>query len=124
MIFFLFDRGYTFDSPHPTLLTPFFGNCLFAYHPVLNNLQQNVLFSSFCIPKVIKSVTENFENQLTNKIFYRTRAFSIVKARKINIFPDSFSYLFVLNAANQDLWITSLVHAKYQVKIIFGRIFF
>ena len=40
-----------------TLLTPSFGNCLFAYHHVLKHFKQNVIISSFCIPKVLKSAT-------------------------------------------------------------------
>ena len=36
-----------------TLLTPSFGNCLFAHHLVLKHLQQNVSLSSFYITKVV-----------------------------------------------------------------------
>ena len=31
-----------------------FGNCLFVYHLVLKHLLQNVIRSSFCIPKVVR----------------------------------------------------------------------
>ena len=43
---------------YSTLLTSSFGNCLFAFHIFLKQFQQNVIRSSFCIPKVIKSATK------------------------------------------------------------------
>ena len=45
-----------------TILTLSFGNCLFVYHLVLKHLLQNEIRSSFCIAKVIKIGTKNFEN--------------------------------------------------------------
>ena len=42
-------RFFLVVSPKPS-----FGNCRFAYHPVLKHLQQNVILSSFCMPKVFK----------------------------------------------------------------------
>ena len=40
---------------------------VFAFHLFLKQFQQNVILSSFCIPKVIKSATKKNENRLTNK---------------------------------------------------------
>ena len=40
-----------------TLLTPSFGNRLFACHLVLKHPHTNMILSSFCIPKVVKSAT-------------------------------------------------------------------
>ena len=37
-----------------TILTTSFGNCLFVYHLVLKHLLQNVIRSSFCIPKFVR----------------------------------------------------------------------
>ena len=48
-------------SIDPTLLTPSFGNRLFAYHLVLNHPLINVILLSFCIPKVVKSATKNLK---------------------------------------------------------------
>ena len=41
-----------------TLLTPFFGNHLFAYYFVLKHSYTNMILSTFCIPKVVKSATK------------------------------------------------------------------
>ena len=48
----------TADIPIPTggkstLLTPSFGNCLFAFRNVLKHHQKNVILTSFCIPMVV-----------------------------------------------------------------------
>ena len=42
----------------PTLLTPSFGNHLFACHLVLKHLHANIILSVFCIPKVLKGATK------------------------------------------------------------------
>ena len=66
-----------------SLITPSFGNYLFAYHFVLKHLQQNMILSSFRIPKILICATFFFKDWLTNKYFTTkiilTRAFSIVK---------------------------------------------
>ena len=43
--------------------------CIFAYHLVLKGLKQNVILSSFGIPKVLKKCHKNLGNRLTNKHF-------------------------------------------------------
>ena len=50
-----------------TLLTPSFGNHLFAYHLVLKHTHTNMILSSICIPKVVKNATKKFEKQFINK---------------------------------------------------------
>ena len=53
-----------------TLLTPSFGNQLFAYHLVLKHPHTNMILSSFCFPKVTKSRKEchkTFANWFINK---------------------------------------------------------
>ena len=46
------------DKINITLLTPSFGNHLFAYHLVLKHPHTNMILSSFCIPNVVKSATK------------------------------------------------------------------
>ena len=41
-----------------TLLTPSFGNHRFEYNLVLKHPHTNMILSSFCIPKVVKSATK------------------------------------------------------------------
>ena len=41
-----------------TLLTPSLGNHFFAYHLVLEQTHENMILSSFCILKVVKSATK------------------------------------------------------------------
>ena len=41
-----------------TVLIPSFGNCLFEHHYVLKHLLTNIILSSFCIPKVLKSAAK------------------------------------------------------------------
>ena len=40
---------------------------LFAYHLVLKHPHTNMILSSFCIPKVVKSAEIFFENRFINK---------------------------------------------------------
>ena len=45
-------------TDQPTLLTPLFGNYLFANYHVLKQTLKNLILSSFYIPKVLKSVAK------------------------------------------------------------------
>ena len=45
----------------PTLLTPSFGNCLFANYHVLKHPLTNLILSSFYIPKVLKCAAKIME---------------------------------------------------------------
>ena len=53
--FYIENKGKVFLVVPPK---PSFGKCRFAYHPVLKHFQQNVIMSSFCMPKVFKRATK------------------------------------------------------------------
>ena len=57
-LFLLIQESCMFLAQISTLLTPSFGNHLFAYHLVLKHPLTNMILSSFCIPKVVKSATK------------------------------------------------------------------
>ena len=59
-LFLLIQESCMFLAQISTLLTPSFGNHLFAYHLVLKHPLTNMTLSSFCIPKVVKSATKNW----------------------------------------------------------------
>ena len=77
-----------------TLLTPSFGNHLFANHHVLKHPIRNLILLSFNIPKVLKSAAKIIEIGSQIKIKHPkiiwTRAFYIVKIvpREVTIFPE------------------------------------
>ena len=79
---------------HITLLTPLFGNHLFANFHVLKDPITNLILSSFYIPKVLKSAAKIMKIGSQIKIhrlkIIWDRAFSIVKKlpREVTIFPE------------------------------------
>ena len=53
--------SFSLEKLRSTLLTPSFGNHLFQYHLVLKHPHTNMILSSFCIPKVVKSATKKLK---------------------------------------------------------------
>ena len=64
------EHGHTISSPcEPTLLTPSFGNHLFAYHLVLKHPHTNmiIIIVIHLHSKSRKKCHKNFENRFINK---------------------------------------------------------
>ena len=79
-------------------VTPSFGNHLFTYHPVLKHPHTNMIMSSLCMPKVVKSATKFLKigsqiNDLDLGFFYMCKGGNPslklrILANLVNLFKD------------------------------------